>query len=111
MDIKPVKFLKSFIYANKSAQMGKLENHIDIVGEFGDYARMRLQECYPSLEQFAAHHGLKLKLAQKDNLLLISSGGGTTYLDMKKMERASDFQRAIYDNMRAGYKRMNILKK
>ena len=110
MKINPLKYVKSLYYANKPVNLKPIKSNVKVVGELGEYARVRLEEVYPDIEHYAAQHGLKIRLAQKGNSLFMNSGGRTTLLNLKEMDSAREFQQAIYDNIKQNYNLSHIKK-
>ena len=91
-------FLKSLYYANKPLRTAKDPlSHIDIKVK-DEYIGDMVRENISSFADYAKMHGLKVKIAQKGNSLLINSGVYTDVLPLKE-KTAVDVYKNILDNL------------
>ncbi len=85
------------------------ESKVKIVGKVDGYVEQMLRESSFDFDILAEAYKVKdVKIAQKDNLLLVNSGVKTTFFDLKKMKHGSEFDDNIVNNIRENGEKLSI---
>ncbi len=82
-------------------------NPIEVVGPVDGYVEEMLNRYGRDIANIAKGYKTTVTVAQKDKALYVNSGNITSRLDMSKMEKASDFLRVFFNNIRGNSEAAN----
>ena len=86
------------------------ESKVKIVGKVDGYVEQMLRESSLDFDVLAEAYKVKdVKIAQKDNLLLVNSGVKTTFFNLNKMKHGSELDDNIVNNIRENGELLSIL--
>lgn len=74
-------------------------NRVKTIGKIDGYVEAMLNNAHGNIATFANQFNRDVKIAQKDSRVFVNSGTITSSFDYKKMQRATDFQTNIINNI------------